>query len=302
MAYRLRPDRKFADEVKATAHEQLEEAIAALVQQPEGPHEGVHDARKRIKRTRALYRLVANAMPDFRERENDRLRAIGNSLSHLRDATALVESGAKLAKAAASKAEARALSHSVAVLTARRDRLAAEETHLGDKMESAAEACREAQAALDELPLDLSGKQAARLLREGWGKTLRKAAEALAACREGGEDDRFHELRKRTQDYWMQHALLRDLWPSAMHAKEVEAKELVDALGYHQDLSVLTEVVNRERALFDNNSDLSHLLEAIIRQQQRCREEAIERARWVFAGEADHEERMIERLWLDARA
>lgn len=301
MAYRIRPDKRFADEVKSTAQEQLDEAITVLTDQPEGPHEGIHDARKRIKRTRALYRLMGKAIPEFQERENQRLRDVAHSLSGIRDATALVEAGKKLVGSAVCAEESLALTRSLSVITARRDRIASEETHLDEKIGEAVRACREAQSALDDLPLDLSGKKAGRLLRKGWKKTLRKADKALDACRNGAGGAEFHALRKCTQDYWMHHLLMRDLWPAAMHAKELEAKELVDVLGYHQDLVVLTEVVNRERALFENDGDLSHLLEAIIRQQQHLREEALDRARWVFAGKSDHEERLIQRLWLNAR-
>ncbi|MEF0940769.1 CHAD domain-containing protein [Rhizobium sp. BR 362] len=300
MSYRIRPDRALDDEVQAAAAKQLGKAIAALTDRPDGLHEAVHTARKHIKRARALYRLVALRAPEFQQQENDRLREMARTLSGVRDATALIEAGRYLQETATSEDEAQALARIIDVLTARRDRLSAEETDLEEKAEKAVATCREALDALNATSFGSGRRATARIFQESWRKTGRKATKALSECHAEGHTDQFHELRKRSQDCWMHHALLRDIWPAAMRAKQLEAKELVDILGRYLDLSMLSEVTDREPHLFNGSDDRARLLEAIISRQQSARQEALTKARWVFADEPQREARTIKRLWLEA--
>lgn len=300
MSYRIRPDKALDDEVHAAAAQQLGKAIAALTDRPEGLHEAVHTTRKHIKRVRALYRLVAPRAREFQRRENDRLREMARSLSSVRDATALIEAGSYLHDTATSKDEARALARIVKMLTARRDRLSEAETDLEDKARAAIATCHDALEALEAASFDSSRRETARLFQKSWHRTGSKAKEALSECQADGHADRFHDLRKRSQDCWMHHALLRDIWPAAMHAKQIEAKVLVDTLGRYLDLSMLSDIADREPDLFNGSDDRARLLEAIISRQQMAREDALAKARWVFADDPEREARTIKRLWLEA--
>lgn len=300
MSYRIRPDRSFADECRAAAGGELTEAIEALTHRPEGLHEAVHAARKNIKRVRALYRLIANCVPNFQQQENQRLRTTARSLSSVRNATALIEISRHLQETAASRDETSALARVTRVLTARRDRLADAETDLEQYANNAVAAFREALDALNAVSFNCGRRDAARLLQKSWRSNGRKAAIALSGCQAEGHMDQFHDLRKRTQDCWMHHALLRDIWPGAMHARQVEAKALVDVLGCYLDLSMLSEVTDQEPDLFKGNDDRARLLDAIIARQEVTRQDAFAKARWVYAGKPAREARTIKRLWLDA--
>ncbi|MQB41884.1 CHAD domain-containing protein [Rhizobium sp. ICMP 5592] len=300
MSYRIRPDKAFDDEVHAVAAQQLEKAIAALTDRPQGLHEAVHRARKHIKRVRALYRLIARRAPEFQRRENDRLREMARTLSGVRDATALIEASHYLHETATSRDEARALARITKVLTARRDRLLEAETNLEDKAKAATATCHDALEALRAASFESGRRETARLFQKSWQRTGRKAKAALSECHAEAHADQFHDLRKRSQDCWMHHALLRDIWPAAMHAKQLEAKVLVDILGRYLDLSILSEVTDREPHLFDGSDDRARLLEAIISRQQTARQEALAKARWVFADDPEREARTIQRLWLEA--
>src|SRR5262249_13657072 len=90
MAYRLSLD-DLAASVKRVAREQLGGGADGL-EDPQDPVEAVHDARKRLKKTRALLRLARPAMrPDAFQARNRELRDQGRALSGARDADALVE-------------------------------------------------------------------------------------------------------------------------------------------------------------------------------------------------------------------
>lgn len=300
MAFRIRPDRPFTAEFRSVAQRQLEHAIHFLEAQPDGPHEAIHDARKKFKRVRALYRLTHSDAKKFRQTENERIRLMAKTLSTVRDATALVETVNYLASEAGSPEEVAALASASKALIDRRDRIASEESDLPAKMAAAAQTCREAIEALHDLELDDSPRKTARRLSMAWRKELSRAAADLVACQEGADAEAFHDLRKVGQTYWMHLSLLSDLWPSALKAKQREAKTLVDILGHEHDLSVLTQVVNENPDLFGDSDTLALLIGAIIAHQQALRQKAIEQARLVFADDADTEAARIALLWREA--
>lgn len=300
MAFRIRPDRPFTAEFRSVAEHQLRQAIHFLEEQPEGPHEAVHDARKKFKRVRALYRLVQPDAKEFRKRENERIREMARSLSAVRDATALVETVDYLASEAGPPEELEALHFASKALIERRDRIAHEESDLPAKMAAAAQTCREAIDALQDLDLDDGPRRTARRLAKAWRKQLSRAAADLVACEEGGDAEHFHDLRKVGQTYWMHLALLSDLWSSAMRAKQREAKTLVDMLGHEHDLSVLTQVVDENPDLFGDSETLARVIGAIIARQQDLRLKAVAQAKLVFADDADTEAARIALLWKEA--
>ncbi|EUB97010.1 CHAD domain containing protein [Rhizobium sp. CF080] len=297
MAYRLRPAKPFTDEFRSVAESQLSKAIHLLEEQPDGPHEAVHDARKRFKRVRALYRLVQQDAKEFRARENSRIRDMAQTLSAVRDATALVETVDYLATQATSAEEMAALAFASTALTERRDRIASEEHDLPAKMAAAADTCRAAIAALDDLDLDDDPHKTAKRLARAWKKQREKALGALAGCEEHGDAEVYHELRKCGQTYWMHLSLLSEIWPSAMLAKQKQAKALVDLLGHEHDLSVLTGLVNENPELFGDSDTLALVLGSIITRQQALRYEALEAAHEVFADSAETESGLITLLW-----
>ncbi|MBP1846921.1 CHAD domain-containing protein [Rhizobium petrolearium] len=300
MAYRLRPAKPFTAEFRSVAENQLLKAIRLLEDQPDGPHEAVHDARKRFKRIRALYRLVQPDAKEFRRRENARIRDMARTLSAVRDATALVETVDYLANQTGSAEETAALAFALKVLTERRDRIAAEEHDLPAKVAAAVATCHEAVGAIEELELDDAPGKTARRLAKAWRKQRLRAHAAFAACEERGDAEAYHELRKCGQTYWMHTSLLGDIWPSAMLAKQRQAKELVDLLGHEHDLSVLTGLVNESPELFGNGDTLALILGAIIARQQALRHEALERAQDAFSDSAETESALIALLWKKA--
>ncbi|MFY8101599.1 MAG: CHAD domain-containing protein, partial [Allorhizobium sp.] len=142
MPYRIRPDRQLLAEVRSVARSELEKAIEILQAKPEGLHPAIHAARKKFKRLRNLYRLVAAGDKSFRRQENARLRDIARSLARIRDATALIETIEHLADHAVTDDESVSLAATREVLTRRRDEIAAGESDLEAKVSDAIEACQ----------------------------------------------------------------------------------------------------------------------------------------------------------------
>ncbi|MGV2122855.1 CHAD domain-containing protein [Agrobacterium vitis] len=307
MAYRLRPDLKTGTAIAGMLGALLQAAAADLDRGAEAQADerdrAVHLARRKLKRARALYRLIAPVIADLRRRENRRIGDIARSLSALRDAAALLESVEALQEATLSDEEADALQQAWSLLSNRHERLSANlEAGQSAVMRDAADGCREAADVAMGIEFNDRPAKVARIFAKAWAKTFKRAEAAIAACREGSEAESYHALRKATQTYWMHLSLLRDLWPSAMEMKRSAAKQLADLLGHENDLSVLTSVLDENSSLFAGGETLSHLLAIIIRQQQALRRQALEAADALFADGPDLEPTVIEALWLRAAA
>src|SRR5690606_16072424 len=95
-------------EERITLSKQVDRALADLDNR-DNLHEGVHQARKRWKKIRALLRLLQKPLGNTYRRENKTFRNLGRSLSGLRDAEALVETVDLLSQSPRCKAESRTL-------------------------------------------------------------------------------------------------------------------------------------------------------------------------------------------------
>lgn len=296
MAFALSHQKKLSDAVKAVAIAELEEAVNILTKQPNGLHEAVHDTRKKFKRVRGLYRLVRFGARGFARKENARIRTMAASLSAERDATALLECVDFLRAAGSDGRTDSALAKLEVALARRRALHAAPDVQLHGKVKAAVVTCRAAINAVSSLRID--NDDAIRVITRGWEKALLDAQVALMAAQATGLEEDFHELRKRSQDYWMFCALMSPLWPSAMKAKADDAKALAGLLGNEHDLSVLIALLDSREAL-DIKPDARKVASATaLTTRKRLRKQAIRQGKRIFADDAKDEARAIKALWL----
>jgi len=268
MAYRIDFGHSLEREVRRIAQQQITAAIDLLSRQPDGPHAAIHDVRKRIKRTRALYRLIQPAAKGFVERETRQLGLIAGSLGHLRDATAFVEATRYLQHHAGTDTDNRAIGRIAATLEHQRDRLTGNGAEISATLDAATASLHIALDSLSGLELHAGRDKTAKCLSAGWLRIDKKARAALALCADSTDGVPFHQLRKRSQDRWMHASLLHDLWPAALAAIQHQAKALVDRLGHEHDLAVLAEKITKEAKAPGSDEDRQIALQAITTQRQ----------------------------------
>jgi CHAD domain-containing protein len=87
MSYRLRPDETVRHGLKRIVRRQLRRAHQSL---QESGEQRVHEARKSVKKVRAIARLLQQADAAGIGKDARRLRAAGRVLSRLRDADAVL--------------------------------------------------------------------------------------------------------------------------------------------------------------------------------------------------------------------
>ncbi|HEU5117955.1 MAG TPA: CHAD domain-containing protein, partial [Isosphaeraceae bacterium] len=82
MGFRVKPKECASKGIRRIPRRQVEKAICDLSEPAENPDETIHDVRKRLKRIRALLRVVRPAVGKKRyHRQNHLLRDVGRSLS-----------------------------------------------------------------------------------------------------------------------------------------------------------------------------------------------------------------------------
>ncbi|MCR8722679.1 CHAD domain-containing protein [Frigidibacter sp. ROC022] len=246
MPYAFQPgDATIRAAFRRIAVEQSGHAIAAL--SVSGPNRAarVHEARKAIKKLRALLRLFRPAFPRFR-RENRALRDIGRGLAPLRDAD--VTTGLLADLAAETGLPVPDLPPGAAPLTP---------AEVETRLQTAIAGLKALRQRARGWKLDAQGFEA---LERGLARSWDDGRKALKRARRHGTPEAIHELRKRLKDHWYHARLLAPAWPAMIGLHRQLAGDLGEALGRHQDLAMLEPVLG-------NLPNLRPLL-ALARQQR----------------------------------
>jgi CHAD domain-containing protein len=237
MSYGLTFSETPVDAVERVRREQLEAAAESL-RDGEDPVEAIHDARKRIKKTRALLRLARPGMSkgDYRRR-NRALRDTGRGMSGSRDADVLVETVELLAERFTGQ-------YPKTFFAGVKRPLAAHARKLRAEADAATHADALSGLARDRWPLaELTPEDLAASLR----RTYARGREAFATADRRPTTANLHEWRKRVKDLWYQERLLEETWPGMMKAQAKEAKTLSKLLGEDHDLAVLADHVHDDQ-------------------------------------------------------
>ncbi len=249
MAYRLDARETLPQGIRRIVSEQLDGAVEGLRTATDDERDwAVHDARKRLKKSRAVLRLVRDEVGSKTyDRENQALRDVGRSLSPSRDAAVLVESVDRLGEHV--PLARRSLAPLRAVLEQRRREAAGRALDEGGALATAAGEIEEIRARVEGWRLRRDGFAA---LEDGLRRTYRRGSKRFAEAREDPTDERMHDARKRVKDLWYHARILRPVWPGPMDQLVGATDELGDRLGEDHDLAVLADTV---RALVREGAD-----------------------------------------------
>ncbi len=275
MAYRFELDESLADGVRRISCEQIDEAIQQLSDDSD-PHRGIHEARKALKRLRALLWL---ARPALRGRDFDSeykgFRDIGRELSQARDAQAMFEAARKLNGSAPPKAKAGA-ERVTQWIKERRGEALRSFDH-GPK-EVAIASLRDARRRFGQLRV----KGGFDRIGKGLQKSYRGGRRAFARAYSRGADEDFHAWRQRVQQHWRHMQLLEAAWPDVLNARVALAKELSQILGDDQDLFMLCERLRSEGGGLTEAPEIQAFLAACQERKQALRAEAKPRGDRLF--------------------
>jgi CHAD domain-containing protein len=291
--FRLRPDEGAAHGLRRIARGQIELASGRLQDGDGDAAEAVHEARKSLKRLRAVVRLARDPLGDAVYRsENQAFRDTGRELSAPRDAQVLRETLDDLLERY--KGEV-----SDGAFAGLREALDADAQAAHERIAADAGAVEEVRAALDASrdriatwPLPEHADVATFV--PGFERIYKRGRRALKAARSEPSDENLHELRKRAKDLWHAAQVLRPASPRRMRRLAKRAHALSDLLGDDHDLAVLHEAARRRYRTL-GHGELALLRGLIGRRRARLQRDALACGRRVYGAKPKTWTRRLER-------
>ncbi|HWH10187.1 MAG TPA: CHAD domain-containing protein [Solirubrobacteraceae bacterium] len=252
MAFRLPFDRDLDDSLRQIAREELTEAVRLLRDDySDDPVTAVHEARKNLKKTRALLRLARPGLEkETYRRENAAIRDAARLISGARDADVMLQTVDVLAKREDSRVSPDAFAglrgrlnqpSDAAALPAGESANGQSPTPASDGGAPAAviDALTAVIGRIDGWPLDCEWTTIGR----GISRAYKRGRDAFVEADIDPTTDNLHDWRKRVKDLWYHHRLLTDAWPDVLGVIAEEAHRLSELLGDDHDLGVLAERV-----------------------------------------------------------
>ncbi len=279
MAFSFGQDEEVGASLQRLAGEQLDKALGHLLGSDPDRDDAIHEARKSLKRLRALANLARVALgEDAFQRENACYRDVGLQLSGLRDATVLLATLDQLLSQARPRV--------------RRDRFAGVRRRLEQRRQSAyadsgsavaetvVNQLRWARVRAADWPVAMASWAE---LEAGLCQVYARGRRALRTALMAPSDEAYHDWRKWAKYLWYHTQMLAPSWPAVAAAVAAELDEVGEVLGQDHDLSVLRQVVSTELGQSLRAATVQALLALIDDQQAVLRQRAVALGRRLYA-------------------
>jgi CHAD domain-containing protein len=276
--YRLRKKESLGEGMRRIALGRIDHALDELRGGAGDRATAVHEARKDLKKLRAVLRLVRDELGDELYREhNTRFRDLGRTLSGARDAQVRLETLEAVIERSSNGVDTDRVSEFKKGLDAeRKQQSEVVDDRLLEQVAAQLESEREEVSAWPVEGEDWS--IVAPGLRRVYGRGRDRFEDVV---REPGTEN-LHEWRKRAKDLWYALRILEPTWPEVMDAVRDEADELSDMLGDDHDLAVLAATARERAGAFDGDG-LELLLEAVDERRAELHRDAIPLGRRLYA-------------------
>lgn len=296
MGYRLHAEQAVAHEVHRVAARQLELAIQGLTAASHAGHDGsVHDARRHIKKVRALTRLVRPALGGRYRDVNRRLRTVNRLLEPMADAHEAVATLTRVAQRDDDELSADVL-QGIRAWLVRRESMAYENAALSDVFDTAAALLRAERDAVMGWRLSQTGFRA---IAGGLERTARASRRALARAMTNSRSEDYHVWRQRAKDQWLHTRLLEGRCGDALALDERRLEALDGYLGECHNCAILSEILTTDSTLDrDHAARCLRALRGYERELRRC---ARRLGTAIYHETPKHYVRRVRRLWYSTR-
>lgn len=219
-----RRDVTIGDGFLRIALEQIGKAIAGAENGAESPERRVHEARRRCKKLRALFRLVR---PDFAayDAENSFVRDAARGLAQARDMRVARGTLVELMQWAGRPIDAEP----------------------GTGVDVEVEGLTRFAGQMRALEARSAAWQVGRIdtdtLAKGLKQTYQRGRWTKRLAEKHRTDEAFHDWRKYAKYHWNQLGLLEDCAGDILPSAHKSAGDLAELLGLHHDLAVLDELL-----------------------------------------------------------
>jgi CHAD domain-containing protein len=297
MAFRLKQGASISSEVRRIVLKQLEAAISELhsVGDPQSD-DAVHDARRRVKKIRAIIRLVRPVL-DKAYRAVDRdLSTVSRLLAPVADGRGIVETlkeiehryPASLPKRTLAAARAGVLRNG-----ARADR----DAHARGILKIAAGTLRSERNRVKRWQIRGDGFRA---IAPGLEESYRRARRMMLVTWSKPKPSHFHTWRRYVKDHWFHIRLLEGRCGNHLVAYERRIEALDGILGEYHNVNLLRDLLVTDASLPQEES--ARCLRVVSRYQRvLCRHAELLGAR-IYTERPRRFVRRVRHLWRDAPA
>jgi CHAD domain-containing protein len=275
MSFELTPDRRISKELHRLSRKGLRRAIEEIDRKRVGDA-AVHEARKSVKKVRAILKLLQRPLGRHYARDNDRLRTAARQLSTLRDADAMLRTFATLCAKYGTILTPRMQADVRRGLRSRRRGLWRQAGTFVKR------ALRDLRRARRTVPERIETRGRASAARTGFVRGYRRARAAMAPVTMASDAAEFHRWRRRVKDHWYQVRLFAPRHRT-LSARARSLRRLETDLGDDHDLAVLRDVLLGEPEKFGRARTTAIVLGCIEKRQHTLRRLALRRGHRLFA-------------------
>ena len=296
MALRLKRDAPIAAEVRRLVLQQLEAAISELrVVGDPASDEATHDARRRVKKIRAVIRLVQPDL-DKTSRAFDReLKDVSRMLAPVADGQGIIETLDQLAHRYRKLLPARAVRSIRAGLRERSARIDHDANNRG-RIQIAAETLRGERRHVKDWAIRGDGFQA---IAPGLEESYRRARDGMILAWSKPKANHYHSWRRYVKDHWFHVRLLEDNCGNHLLSYQRRIEALDGILGEYHNLVILREVLVSDG--YTSHRETARCLGVVSRYQRLLRRHAESIGIRIYGEKPHRYLRRVERLWQGGR-
>ncbi len=240
MGFELQINESAAVNTRRILTEQVDKAITSL-NKPDGDlDDGIHSARKSIKRIRAILRLVRDDIgTKTYKRHNTAFRNLARDLAGARDSKVLLDTLVALIEEQP-KLDQGTFAAIRQHLQAEYEAKAGQLDEKSEVIASATDAFNDAQKRINAMTFSHNGFKA---FKPGLQRTYSTGRVHLWMAHKHPTAEAFHEWRKYVKYLWHQVEVLGPMWPSLLVPYADELHTLSDYLGDDHDFAVLKQTL-----------------------------------------------------------
>ena len=292
MAYRLKNKESISTEIKRIACEQTDKAIENLTTEiriasdnntdwsadtniVEERQEAIHDVRKRIKKIRAVIRLVRDDLgKEIYQQENHCFRDAGRRLSEVRDAQVLLETFNKLEKHFAEFINPEGFGDLQRILVEHHQSTCKQVLESENSVVEVLADVKNARERISNWSLKSVNSQS--ILSNGFHRVYKRGYQACQSILESEQPtvENFHDWRKRVKYLWYHLRIMRPIWSDLIKEWTNQTKQLSEYLGDDHDLAVLHEFIYNQQEILNNLAEVEVVNSLINRRRKQLQSAA----------------------------
>jgi hypothetical protein len=253
--------------------------------------EAIHEARRHVKKVRALIRLVQPSLGDFYRPSNTRLRVVHRLLAPVADAEAVVGTLARLDRRfrrELPRRSIRSIREGLKERWSRVDRQA--------KADHVLQTCiRLLRTEQEEVRQWRLGDSGFRAVAPGLKRSVRRARRSMAVARAHPTPEHYHTWRQRVKDHWFQVRLLEGRCDDRLLGYERRLEALDGYLGEYHNCVLLETILVTEAVL--PPGDAARVLQLLRRYQRNLRQNAQSRGAHIYRETPRQFVKRVKRAW-----